>query len=108
MNIAMIVGNVGKIRPIRYTPTGRAVLTFSVATNRRWNDDNGAPQEQTDWHNIETWGRTAEVMDQHLTVGRKVAVEGRIQNDRFEQNGETKYFSKIVARNVEFLGKKPE
>ena len=78
---------------IRSTAAGMPVANLSIATNRKWKDRDGNPQEQTEWHRVVLFGRQAEVAGQYLTRGRQIYVEGRIQTRSWEdrQTGETKY-----------------
>ena len=77
-----IIGNLGRDPEMRYMPDGTAVTSFSVATNRRWNDRNtGQPVDETTWFRVSVWGRQAETANQYLNRGSKVLVEGRIVPD---------------------------
>ena len=103
LNKAMVIGRLGKKPEMRYAPTGRAVTTFSVAINRTWKNESGEKQEATDWVNVEAWGATAENCARYLDKGSQVYVEGRIQTDKYEKDGQTHYATKVVAENVQFL-----
>ena len=103
VNKVILVGNLGADPDQRSTQSGRAVTSFRIATNERWNDSNGNPQDRTQWHRIVTWGRLAELCGQHLRKGRRVYLEGRIQNRSYEKDGQTRYTTEIVAANVVFL-----
>jgi single-strand DNA-binding protein len=74
---------------------------------RRWKSD-GQSKEATDWFNVEAWGRLGEICQQYLGKGRLVFVEGRLQIDRVEQDGDTRYYTKIVASQMQMLDRKPE
>lgn len=105
VNKAIIIGNLGKDPEIRYTPGGQPVANFTVATNERWNDKSGQPQERTEWHRIVVWGKTAENCGQYLKKGRSVYVEGRIQTREWtNKEGQKQWTTEIVANNVTFLG----
>jgi single-strand DNA-binding protein len=105
VNKAIIIGNLGRDPEVRFTPNGRARATFSVATTERWVDQNGQKQEKTEWHNIVVWGKQAETCGQYLAKGRQVYVEGRITNRSYDdKDGNKRYISEIVARDVRFLG----
>jgi single-strand DNA-binding protein len=105
VNKAIIIGNLGRDPEVRFTPSGRAVAKFSVATTERWTDQNGQKQEKTEWHNIVVWGKQAETCGQYLAKGRQVYVEGRITNRSYDdKDGNKKYITEIIARDVRFLG----
>ena len=78
----IIVGNLGHDPQMRYTPDGQAVTHFSMATNRRWTQGDGATSEETTWFRVTAWGRLAEVAAQYLHQGRQVMVEGRLNPAR--------------------------
>ena len=107
LNKIQLIGNLGKDPEIRFTPKGSKVCTFSVAVNRRWKSGEDV-KEATDWFNIEVWGKLGEFCQTYLGKGRLVYLEGRLQTDRYEHEGETRYFTKVVARQVQFLDRKPE
>ena len=77
----IIVGNLGGDPEMRYMPDGTAVTNFSVATNRKWTDGSGAPQEEVCWFRVSVWGRQAETTNQYLAKGSKVLVEGQLRPD---------------------------
>ena len=105
VNIAIVVGNLGKDPEVRFTQSGRAVANFSVATSESWTGQDGNPQERTEWHNIVVWGKQAESCGQYLSKGRQVFVQGRIQNRSYEdKTGNTRYITEIIAQRVQFLG----
>ena len=100
INKAIIVGNLGKDpEPI----AGGKGCKFSVATTEKWKDKQGEKQEKTEWHQITCWGKTAENCVKYLSKGRQVGVEGRIETDTYEKDGEKRYSTGIVAFNVTFL-----
>jgi single-strand DNA-binding protein len=105
VNKAIIVGNLGKDPDVRFTPSGRAVCKFPVATSERWTDQQGQKQERTEWHNIVVWGKQAETCGQYLAKGRQVYVEGSIRSRQYDdKDGNKRYITEIVARDVRFLG----
>jgi single-strand DNA-binding protein len=79
-----------------------------VAVDRRWKTDDGETKEVTDWFNIEAWGRTGEIAQQYLGKGRLVFIEGRLQTDKYEKDDELRYFTKVVAQNIQILDRRPE
>ena len=80
VNKAILVGRLGKDPELRYTPSGAAVASFTLATNERWTGQDGQANERTTWHNIVVWGKMAETVKEYLRKGRQVYIEGRIQN----------------------------
>jgi single-strand DNA-binding protein len=107
LNKVQLIGYLGKDPEIRFTPKGSKVCTFSVAVDRRWKSGDDV-KEATDWFNIEVWGKLGEFCQAYLGKGRLIYLEGRLQTDRYEHEGETRYFTKVVARQVQFLDRKPE
>lgn len=104
LNKAMIIGNLGADPELRFTQSGTPVANMRIATNRRWTDNNGQKQEETEWHRIVVFGRQAENCEEYLGKGSQVFVEGRIQTREWQDNsGSTRYTTEIVARNVQFL-----
>ena len=92
---------------MRYTPKGSTVCSFSVAVGRRWKSD-WETKEATDWFNIEVWGKLGDICQQYLSKGGLVFIEGHLQTDRYEHDGETQYFTKVVASQMQMLNRKPE
>ncbi|MBI4515083.1 MAG: single-stranded DNA-binding protein [Deltaproteobacteria bacterium] len=105
VNKVIIVGNLGKDPDVRFTPSGKAVCKFSVATSERWTDQQGQKQERTEWHNVVVWGKQAETCGQYLAKGRQVYVEGSIHTRSYDdKDGNKRYITEITARDVRFLG----
>jgi single-strand DNA-binding protein len=105
VNKVILVGNLGKDPEVRFTPNGRALAKFPVATSERWTDQDGNKQERTEWHNVVVWGKQAETCGQYLAKGRQVFVEGSIRTRQYDdKDGNKRYMTEIVARDVRFLG----
>ena len=105
VNKVILVGNLGKDPEVRFTPNGRALAKFSVATSERWTDQDGNKQERTEWHNVVVWGKQAETCGQYLSKGRQVFIEGSIRTRQYDdKDGNKRYITEIVARDVRFLG----
>jgi single-strand DNA-binding protein len=107
LNKVQLIGNLGKDPEVRYTPSGKKVCTYTVAVNRRWKGAEGI-KESTDWFNVETWGRLGEISMEYLHKGSLVYLEGRLQTDRYEHEGETRFFTKVVAARMQLLDRKEE
>jgi len=109
LNKVMIIGHVGRDPEMRYTPSGRPVTTFTVATNRSWNSADGEHHAETEWFNVVTWGSLAEVCKQHLTKSQQVYIEGRLQSRRWEDAENVRHTSvEIVASEMMILGERRE
>jgi single-strand DNA-binding protein len=107
LNRVQLIGRLGKDPESRFTPTGKKVTHFSVAISNRWRSKEGEPREFTEWVNIEAWGRLGEVSQEYLKKGSLIYLEGRLKTEKYEaKEGETKYFTKVVALAVQFLDKK--
>ncbi len=109
LNKVMIIGHIGREPEMRYTPSGRPVTTFTVATNRSWNSADGEHHSETEWFNVVTWGSLAEVCKQHLSKGLQVYIEGRLQSRRWEDAENVRHTSvEIVANEMMILGERKE
>ncbi len=104
LNKVMLIGNLGKDPELRYTSSGVAVATFTIATNESWKDQEGNFQERTEWHNIVAWRKLAEICSEWLKKGKKVYIEGRLQTRSYDdKNGVKKYVTEIVADDLIML-----
>ena len=107
MNICILIGRLTKDPELRYTQSGTAVASFSMAVDRTFVGKDG--QKQADFFNIVVWGKSAENVANYLVKGKQVAVRGSVQNRSYEtQNSEKRYITEIVADNVQFLGSKSD
>lgn len=106
LNKLLIIGNLGKDPVKRTTPSGKDVVTFDVASNRKYKNAAGETVKETEWTRIEAWGALANVCAEYLTKGRLVYIEGRKKTDRVagENGGEDRYFTKCIAQEIKFLG----
>ena len=104
LNKVMIIGHLGRDPEMRYTPSGRPVTTFSVATNRSWTTNDGERHSETEWFNVVVWGNLAEICKQHLQKGQQVYIEGRLQTRKWEDSSGNKHLSvEIVASEMMML-----
>ncbi|KAA3636392.1 MAG: single-stranded DNA-binding protein [Calditrichaeota bacterium] len=105
VNKAILIGRLGKDPELKYTQSGKAFATFSLATSENWKGQDGQKQESTTWHNIVAWGRQAEVMKEYLVKGKQVYIEGRIANRSYDdKEGNKKYISEVVVQSFQFIG----
>jgi single-strand DNA-binding protein len=103
LNRVQLIGYLGKDPESKYTSTGRKVTDFPIAVTSRWKSRDGEMREHTEWVNIETWERLGEVCQEYLQKGSLVYVEGRLKTNRYEEDGEPRYFTRVVALTVQFL-----
>lgn len=105
LNKVFLLGNLGKDPEVRFTPGGKAVAKFPVATSETWIDTAGNKQERTEWHSIVVWGKQGENCGQYLAKGRQVFVEGSIRSHSYDdKNGVKRFVTEIIAQRVQFLG----
>lgn len=101
INQATILGRATKAPELKHTPSGHAVASFSVATSKKIKD-----QEKTEFHNIVVWGKLAELCAKYIKKGDWTFLQGEIQTESYEKDGQKRYSTKINAQNVQFLGQK--
>lgn len=106
VNKVILVGNLGQDPDIKYTPSGKALAKFSLATNERFKDKSGEWQDRVEWHNVLAWQGLAEIAGEYLSKGSRVYIEGKLQTSSWEdrQHGEKKYRTEVVARELVLLG----
>ena len=102
INKAMIYGNLTRDPELKALPSGMQVCSFSVATNRTYNDRDGKRQESTDYHNVVSFGKQGEVIAKYLTKGSGIYVEGRMQTRSWDKDGVKHYRTEIIADRFEF------
>lgn len=106
INKVIIVGNLGADPETRYTTSGSAITTISVATSESWKDkQSGEQQERTEWHRVKFFGRLAEIAGEYLKKGRQVYVEGSLRTDKYTgKDGIERYTTDIIANEMQMLG----
>lgn len=105
INKVLLIGRLGADPEVKAVGQGTTVATFNLATSENWVGKDGQKQERTEWHRVVTWGKLAEICGKHLTKGRQVYVEGRLQTRSWEdQQGQKRYTTEVVASTVQFLG----
>lgn len=110
LNKVQLIGHLGKDPELRYTSSGQAVASFSLATNEREKKPNSDEwQDRTEWHNIVAWGRLAEIASEYLNKGKQAYIEGRLQTRSWDdQNGVKRYTTEVVASDLILLGGRGE
>lgn len=105
VNKVTIIGRLGKDPDLRYSPSGTAIASITVATNYNTKDADGNWTTQTEWHSVKVFGKQAEFVGEYLKKGRLAYVEGRLQTSSWEdQNGQKRYRTDIIANDVQALG----
>ena len=105
LNKVMVIGNMGRDPEMRYTPSGKPVTSFSLASSRSWVTPNGERREETEWFNVVAWGGLAEICNQKLFKSQQVYVEGRLQTRSWEDdNGQRHFRTEVVASDMIILG----
>jgi single-strand DNA-binding protein len=107
LNKVILIGNLGRDPEMRYTPSGKPVTSFSMASSRSWVSSDGERREETEWFNVVAWGNLAEICNQHLARGQQVYIEGRLQTRSWEDsNGQRHFRTEVVANEMIILGKR--
>lgn len=109
LNKVMLIGNLGKDPEVRFTASGQAVASFSLATSEKFKGKSGEMEERTEWHNITLWGKLAEIAGEYLSKGKTVYIEGRLQTRKWQdKNGNDRYTTDIVGDRMQMLSAKGE
>ncbi|MEO8006481.1 MAG: single-stranded DNA-binding protein [Betaproteobacteria bacterium] len=105
VNKVILVGNLGRDPEVRYMPSGDAVANITIATTETWKDKAGEKQEQTEWHRVAMFGKTAEIAGEYLKKGSQVYIEGRLQTRKWtDKEGQERYTTEIRADRMQMLG----
>jgi single-strand DNA-binding protein len=104
VNKCHFIGNLTRDVETRFTKSGDAVTSFSIACNESWKGKDGQKQERVEYVNIVTFGKLANICGEYLTKGKQVYIEGKMQTDKYEKDGRDVYTTKIVANNMTMLG----
>jgi single-strand DNA-binding protein len=105
MNIVVLIGNLTQDPEFRTTNNGKSVVTLNIAVNKEYKREGGP---DADFFRIQAWGKTAELANTYLSKGKKVGIQGRIENDNYEKDGVKIYRDTITANHLEFLSPKGE
>ena len=110
INKVTLVGNLGNDPDVKYTQSGAAVTTISVATSESWKDkQTGQMQDRTEWHRVKFFGKLAEIAGEYLRKGSQVYVEGSLRTDKYtDKNGTERYTTDIIANEMQMLGGRGE
>jgi single-strand DNA-binding protein len=109
LNMAQIIGHLGRDPEVRYSPEGTAVANLAVATNETWKDKSGERQERTEWHRVVLFGKVAETAAEYMKKGSLVYLQGRLQTRKWQaDDGQDRYTTEIVAARMKMLGGRGE
>ncbi len=109
LNRVQLIGNLGRDPDVRFTPKGTPCTRFSIAANHIWVTADGERKTETDWVNIEAWGKLGEICQKYLHKGSLVYVEGRLHTEHWDDDkGETQYLTKVIATGMQMLDRKAE
>lgn len=107
LNKVLLIGNTGRDPEVRYTASGTAVASFSLATSEKFKNKGGEWEERTEWHNVILWGRLAEIAGEYLTKGKTVFIEGRLQTRKWQdRDGKDRFTTEIVGEKMQMLSRK--
>jgi single-strand DNA-binding protein len=105
INKVILIGNLGRDPEVRYMPSGDAVANITIATTETWKDKGGEKQEQTEWHRVAMFGKTAEIAGEYLKKGSQVYIEGKLQTRKWtDKEGQERYTTEIRADRMQMLG----
>ncbi|TDD99663.1 single-stranded DNA-binding protein [Flavobacterium cellulosilyticum] len=105
-NTVQLIGNVGNDPEIKNLEGGRKLANLTIATNDSYKNDKGEKVEQTEWHKVVAWGKTAEIIEKYVTKGKEIAIEGKLTHRSYEdKNGEKRYITEVIVNEVLLLGK---
>lgn len=108
MNRVILIGNVGADPKVKYLDSGDSVAKISLATTESYKNKAGEKVTNTEWHNVVFWRGLAKVVKSYVIKGAQLSVEGKITYRSYEKDGQTKYYTEIVASSMEMLGRKQD
>jgi single-strand DNA-binding protein len=104
-NRVQLIGNVGNDPEIKTLENGRKLAHVTIATNDKYTNDKGEKVEQTEWHRVTAWGKTAEIIEKYVVKGKEVAIEGKLTHRSYDKNGEKRYVTEVVVNEILLLSK---
>lgn len=106
-NRVQLIGNVGNDPEVKTFEGGKKVANLTIATNESYKNEKGEKVEQTEWHRIVAWGKTAEIIEKFVTKGKEIAIEGKLTHRSYDdKNGEKRYITEVVVNEITLLGSK--
>jgi single-strand DNA-binding protein len=105
-NKVQLIGHVGNDPEIKTFDGGKKLVNFTLATNESYKNDKGEKVDETQWHKLVAWGKTADIIEKYVVKGKEIAIEGKLTHRNYEdKNGEKRYFTEVVINDVLLLGK---
>ncbi|MFV8441319.1 single-stranded DNA-binding protein [Flavobacterium sp. LB2P44] len=105
-NKVQLIGHVGNDPEIKTFDGGKKLANFTLATNESYKNDKGEKIEETQWHKLIAWGKTADIIEKYVAKGKEIAIEGKLAHRSYEdKNGEKRYVTEVVVNDVLLLGK---
>ena len=105
-NRVQLIGNVGNEPEIKTFDGGKKLANLTIATNDTYRNDKGDKVEQTEWHKVTAWGKTADIIEKYVTKGKEVAIEGKLTHRSYEdKNGEKRYITEVIVNEILLIGK---
>lgn len=104
LNKAQLIGRLGNDPNVHYTPQGKTIASFSIATSEKWKDKSGAKKEKTEWHNIVCFDKLADIVKEYVSKGSLLYVEGKLQTDTYEKDGVEKKITKVICSSLQMIG----
>jgi single-strand DNA-binding protein len=106
-NRVQLIGNVGNDPEVKTFEGGKKVANLTIATNESYRNDKGEKVEQTEWHRVVAWGKTAEIIEKYVMKGKEIAIDGKLTHRSYDdKNGEKRYISEVVVNEITLLGNK--
>lgn len=105
-NRVQLIGNVGNDPEIKTLENGKKLAHLNIATNDKYTNDKSEKVEQTEWHRVTAWGKTAEIIEKYVVKGKEVAIEGKLTHRSYDDsNGEKRYITEVVVNEILLLSK---
>jgi single-strand DNA-binding protein len=105
-NRVQLIGNVGNDPEVKTLENGKKLAHLNIATNDKYTNDKGEKVEQTEWHRVTAWGKTAEIIEKYVVKGKEVAIEGKLTHRSYDDsNGEKRYITEVVVNEILLLSK---
>ena len=105
-NKVQLIGHVGNDPEIKSFDGGKKLANLTLATNESYKNEKGEKVEETQWHKLVAWGKTAEIIEKYVTKGKEIAIEGKLTHRSYDdKNGEKRYVTEVVVNEVMLLGK---